>query len=164
LDVQLHGFKKHIWFLCLLALLIGSVKITATTTPLSACLNNLRMIDGAKEQVALEKKLAEGTTVDPSEVIPYIKGRMLPQCSGGGTYSLGRIGEDSTCSISGHSWARAAREHEKSKRREAIIIVGITVAFVAVVWLITGAIVVGLRDRKESSRIENKLGGDGQRS
>lgn len=69
-----------------------------TTAP-NACVNNLRQLDGAKAQLALEYKLTNGTPVRPAQVGLYLKGGVLPQCPEGGTYTLGKTGENPTCSI-----------------------------------------------------------------
>lgn len=65
----------------------------------NACVNNLRQIDGAKAQLALEHQLTNGTPVRPTQVGLYLKGGVLPQCPEGGTYTVGKIGENPTCSI-----------------------------------------------------------------
>src|SRR5436305_8629914 len=56
------------------------------TAQKNACIQNLRQIDGAKEQWALENKKSSGTTVVESEVNSYIKGG-APKCPGGGAYT-----------------------------------------------------------------------------
>lgn len=65
----------------------------------NACISNLRQIDGAKEQFALEKKLPVGHVLSADEeklVYNYIKGGE-PKCPGGGKYSLNPIGAAPTC-------------------------------------------------------------------
>lgn len=71
-------------------------RVTAAT---GACVNNLRQIDGAKAQLALEHKLTNGTPVRPAQVGLYLKGGVLPQCPEGGIYKVGKTGENPTCSI-----------------------------------------------------------------
>ena len=64
----------------------------------SSCINNLRQIDGAKEQWALEnKKIASDTPVD-SDLIgtdKYIK--VKPTCPQGGTYSYNNMITKPSC-------------------------------------------------------------------
>jgi hypothetical protein len=72
------------------------------TAPRNACVNNLRQIDGAKEQWALEKKIAAGELCMPNEVDAYIKGGR-PTCPMGGTYIYGKVDDPPRCSIQGHS-------------------------------------------------------------
>jgi hypothetical protein len=64
-----------------------------------ACLENLTKLDGAKEQWALENKKPNGAEVKMEDLVGengYIKRE--PVCPRGGTYTLGVIGEDPTCS------------------------------------------------------------------
>ena len=68
-----------------------------------SCINNLRLIDAAKEQYALENNLEEGDTVSTDNVKVYLKGSTMPDCPAAGSYSLEAVGTPPTCSISGHS-------------------------------------------------------------
>jgi hypothetical protein len=68
----------------------------------NACINNLRQIDAAKNQWALEKGKANGTAVTEADITPYIQGGVLPKCPAGGKYTIGKVGENPTCSIPGH--------------------------------------------------------------
>src|SRR5690242_8322841 len=58
------------------------------TTQKNACIKNLRQIDGAKQQWAIETKKSAGTPTVVSEVNAYIKAG-APVCPGGGTYTYG---------------------------------------------------------------------------
>jgi hypothetical protein len=76
-------------------------------TAANACINNLRQFDSAKEQWKLENGKDNGAVVTKADITPYIKldsNGNLPKCPGGGTYSLGRIGEDTKCSIGTSAW------------------------------------------------------------
>lgn len=81
----------------------GFIRARATKAS-NACPNNLRQVDGAKQQWQLENKATNGAAVSWDEVRPYM-GRgpegTLPRCPEGGTYILGRIGEKPRCSIGG---------------------------------------------------------------
>jgi prepilin-type N-terminal cleavage/methylation domain-containing protein len=67
------------------------------------CIRNLRVIDSAKEQYAIDNRLAQGATMPAlsalcgSGTTTYIKGGM-PRCQRGGTYTVGNLGVDPTCS------------------------------------------------------------------
>jgi prepilin-type N-terminal cleavage/methylation domain-containing protein len=61
-----------------------------------ACINNLRIIDNAKEQDALENNLNVGGT--SANYTDYIKGNALPVCPASGTYTVGVIDTDPACS------------------------------------------------------------------
>jgi prepilin-type N-terminal cleavage/methylation domain-containing protein len=77
------------------------VKARATTQK-NACINNLKQIDGAKEQWALENKKSAGSATDTTAVNTYIKGGS-PSCPGGGSYTYNALDRVPSCSISGHS-------------------------------------------------------------
>lgn len=69
-----------------------------------ACINNLRMIEGAKEQWALENRQEAGALPSAVEIYGtkerpggYMK--YPPECPVGGKYVLGGIGKDPTCSL-----------------------------------------------------------------
>lgn len=62
----------------------------------SACINNLRQIDSAVQQFAIENKKRVGDEVAyPTDLLPYIKlnsANSIPPCPAGGEYSLSTIG------------------------------------------------------------------------
>jgi len=67
------------------------------------CINNLRKIDDASSQFALEQSRKTGDSLSfPADLTPYIKlnvGSQIPPCPAGGTYSLKLIGAHPTCSL-----------------------------------------------------------------
>lgn len=69
----------------------------------NVCINNLRQIDGAKEELALEKKKTKGESIPYEELHKYIKGGAIPTCPSGGEYFLGSVDEAPRCTIEGHS-------------------------------------------------------------
>jgi prepilin-type N-terminal cleavage/methylation domain-containing protein len=85
----------------LAAIAIPNFVKARTTAQKNSCINNLRQIDGAKEQWALEAKKAQGDAVVEADVNEYIKAG-APDCPGGGTYSYNAIGSPPTCTISEH--------------------------------------------------------------
>jgi outer membrane lipoprotein-sorting protein len=83
----------------------ATASTTANTRWRNACINNLRQIDAAKNQFALENKKTNGDPVTEADIKPYIKldaDGNLPKCPAGGKYTLGKVGETPTCSIEGH--------------------------------------------------------------
>src|SRR5208282_5197010 len=62
----------------------------------SACINNLRQIDSACNQWALEMRQTTGATINyPNDLTPYIKLNVLngiPACPAGGTYTVAALG------------------------------------------------------------------------
>ncbi len=69
----------------------------------NACINNLRQIDGAKEDVALTQKLKPGDVVLVDDVIVLLKGKQWPVCPAGGTYAVGLVDQPPRCTVAGHS-------------------------------------------------------------
>lgn len=72
-----------------------------------ACIANLKQIDGAIQQWALEHNVAETNAVVMSEAANYLKGGVLPTCPFGGSYAAGKtVGDPPTCTKAaelGHS-------------------------------------------------------------
>src|SRR6266481_1233365 len=74
----------------LAAIAIPNFVKARTTSQMNACINNLRQMDGATQEWALETKQPAGANVGQSQITPYIKltsTGVLPACPGGGTYS-----------------------------------------------------------------------------
>jgi prepilin-type N-terminal cleavage/methylation domain-containing protein len=69
----------------------------------NACINNLRQIDAAAAQFALEQHKTTGTAITfPDDLTPYIKmnaAGSLPVCPAGGQYSDASIGATPQCSL-----------------------------------------------------------------
>jgi hypothetical protein len=68
----------------------------------AVCINNLKQIDGAKQQWALENKKTVEDVPAATELAPYFKGNAFPVCPAGGGYSINAVGLGTTCSIPGH--------------------------------------------------------------
>ncbi len=79
----------------------------ATTTPVvqqaNACINNLRLLDGAKQQWALENRKRENATPGVQDILPYIKDGAFPKCPSGGAYILNAVQAHPSCSAQGHA-------------------------------------------------------------
>jgi hypothetical protein len=88
--------------LCAMILVRSSVRINRHPAS-SSCVNNLRQLEGATEQWALENKKTAGTLVDSQAVLPYLKGSAMPVCPEGGVYRLGQVGAPPQCSVRGHT-------------------------------------------------------------
>jgi prepilin-type N-terminal cleavage/methylation domain-containing protein len=87
----------------LAAIAIPNFVRARTTAQTNACINNLRQIDGAKEQWALENKKVTGATVNDTDITPYLKNSAMPTCPAGGKYTAGNVGTDPGCDQSGHA-------------------------------------------------------------
>lgn len=74
-----------------------------STSQANACINNLRQIDAAANQFALEHNLTNGSPINfPSDLTPYIKlnsAGEIPGCPQGGIYHISKVGETPTCSL-----------------------------------------------------------------
>jgi len=68
----------------------------------AACINNLRQIDGAKQQFALESQKQRGALVSTEDLAPYFPNKAMPTCPGGGVYTLNPVGLNPICNVSGH--------------------------------------------------------------
>jgi len=94
--------------------LLGMIVVSNFVHPCCAssansCASNLRQIDGAAAQFALENHLTNGDRINfPDDLTPYIKlnktGK-IPSCPDGGLYHLSRVGENPTCSLGNHRHA-----------------------------------------------------------
>jgi prepilin-type N-terminal cleavage/methylation domain-containing protein len=66
----------------------------------NTCINNLRLIDGAKQQWALENNEAASATPDSTALVSYI-GRpgttALPTCPSGGGYTIDDVNTQPSC-------------------------------------------------------------------
>jgi len=81
----------------------------------SACINNLRQIDGAMQEFAIEAGKTVGYVVSyPTDLTPYIKlnsANSIPSCPAGGIYTVSPVGIEPSvmCSLGNtvsppHTW------------------------------------------------------------
>ena len=78
------------------------VKARATSQQ-NACINNLRQIDAAVNQWALEQRQVTGAAVTLANILPYVKlnsANSLPPCPAGGYYSVSVVGTNPLCTLS----------------------------------------------------------------
>jgi hypothetical protein len=74
--------------------------INASVVP---CIANLKQIDGAIQQWALENKKSTTNVVLVHGAVEYLKGSQLPTCPQGGKYILKTVRESPECTIIGHT-------------------------------------------------------------
>jgi competence protein ComGC len=86
----------------MMAIAIPNFVKARDTAQMNACINNLRMIDAAKNEWALENNKKSTDTPSQSDLAHYLKNGQFPTCPKGGTYTIGSVGEAPTCSVSGH--------------------------------------------------------------
>ncbi len=70
------------------------------TAQKNACINNLRMIDNAKQLWATENRKGDADVPGQDDIKVYIKNNRFPTCPGGSanTYTIGAINVDPSCS------------------------------------------------------------------
>lgn len=92
----------------LAAIAIPNFVKARSTSQQNACINNLRQMDGAMEQYALENKLGSSSTYTLANLQPYIRltsSGALPGCPAGGTYAAGTsVTNSPTCSLSNSTY------------------------------------------------------------
>jgi len=88
----------------LAAIAIPNFVKARATSQANACINNLRQIDAAANQFALEKGKTTGSTLTlTTDLTPYIKlnsNQSIPPCPAGGTYALATVGTNPSCTLS----------------------------------------------------------------
>jgi len=82
----------------LAAIAIPNFVKARTTAQQKACIQNMKQIDAAKEQWALENKKTQGEAVVDDDVNAYLKNSLRPACPSGGTYTYGAVGVNPSCS------------------------------------------------------------------
>ncbi len=80
----------------------AAVQKADAETARNSCINNLRQIDAAKQQWALEKNKAAEAIPTVQDLLPYFKDQTFPVCPSGGIYTLNAVGYLPSCSVPGH--------------------------------------------------------------
>ena len=70
---------------------------------LNSCVNNLRQLDAAKQQWALENNKTAEAVPTAQDIAPYLKDQAIPVCPASGKYTLNSVATVPTCSIAGHA-------------------------------------------------------------
>ncbi len=88
----------------LAAIAIPNFVKARSTSQANGCINNLRQINSAESQFALEQHKTTGDNINfPGDLTPYIKMNStgeLPICPAGGTYDCPTVGTNATCTLS----------------------------------------------------------------
>ncbi len=92
----------------LAAIAIPSFLKARTESQSKGCINNLRIIDAAKEQAAMEHGWAQTQAIgvgtdEYTNMLAYVKNNEMPTCPANGTYTIGAMNALPTCNIDGHS-------------------------------------------------------------
>jgi prepilin-type N-terminal cleavage/methylation domain-containing protein len=73
------------------------------TSQRNACIENLRQIDSAKQQWAIEMKQDSSATPAAADLDSYIKGGWASlACPAGGAYTINDMSNDPTCDVALH--------------------------------------------------------------
>jgi len=88
----------------LAAIALPNLVKARATSQAKTCINNLRQIDSAVNQWAIEKGKSTGATCGTDDLTPYIKlnsAGAIPMCPAGGTYDVGSwyVGHTPRCSL-----------------------------------------------------------------
>ena len=88
----------------LAAIAIPNFVRARTTSQMNACINNLRQVDGAKQQWALETKQSTNATPDITDISVYLRNAVT--CPAGGatatfasSYTMGNVATKPQCQI-----------------------------------------------------------------
>lgn len=88
----------------MLAIAIPNFVKARDTAMHNACVNNLRIIDAAKNQWALENNKKAEDVPTAQDLNPYIKGGFVSlHCPAGGSYTIGSVNQAPVCSIPKHT-------------------------------------------------------------
>ena len=89
----------------LAAIAIPNFVRARTTSQTNACINNLRQIDGAKQQWALENHQTSTAAPLSAVLMPYL-GRgtqgSWPTCPAAGVYTINNVSVAPTCNVANH--------------------------------------------------------------
>jgi prepilin-type N-terminal cleavage/methylation domain-containing protein len=86
------------------AIAAPGIRRTREVSQARSCIRNLRQIDSAKEQYAMDNRLPQGSTMPALSAFcgagtaTYIKGG-APRCPRGGAYTVNDLGTSPACSV-----------------------------------------------------------------
>lgn len=87
----------------LFAIAIPNFVKARNTAQMNACINNLRLIDSAKQQWALEKGKDSTAMPTQDDIQPYLgRDHIMPNCPAGGAYDIKSLQVMPTCTIPDH--------------------------------------------------------------
>jgi hypothetical protein len=86
-----------------LAIAIPNFVRARTMAQTNMCLNNLKQIEGAKQQWALENKKLNSDSPAAADLDSYLKsGFHSLKCPAGGTYMINPVDQNASCSVAEH--------------------------------------------------------------
>lgn len=88
----------------LVSIAIPNFRKSREVAQYNVCFENLKQLEAAKQVFGMESGKKNGDVVLESNIVgANLYMRKLPECPGGGTYSIEAIGDNATCTIAGHS-------------------------------------------------------------
>ena len=84
------------------------------TAQVNACKANLRTLEFAIQQWALEKRKRDDSEVTLEDLESYMKDG-IPRCPSGGEYTLGTVEEKPMCNVGGHTIIPEEEEEEEEE-------------------------------------------------
>ena len=100
------GYVGMLWAVIfipmMLAIAIPNFVMARQTSQMNACINNLRQIDAAKQEWALENNKKAADTPTQADLAHFLKNGQFPACPTSGTYTIGVVSNAPTCSIPKH--------------------------------------------------------------
>ena len=88
----------------LMAIAVPAFIQARATARRSSCIHNMKQIETAKEQWAMDTKKNNGDAAAFTDLVgPTLYMKSTPSCPSAGTYTVNAIGTIPTCSVSGHA-------------------------------------------------------------
>ena len=72
---------------------------------INKCLVNMRKIERAMRLWELDKNKPSDANVTMADILPYLKGELIPVCPSNGKYAVANLEDPPTCTKAGHSMA-----------------------------------------------------------
>jgi regulator of replication initiation timing len=67
------------------------------------CIRNLHLIDSAKQAWAVDNSKDATDVPTAQDLLPYLRGGVMPTCPSGGSYTIGAMSDLPSCSVPGHA-------------------------------------------------------------
>lgn len=109
--MKLNKYAFTLVEIMIVVMIIGLLAIMAfpnfararTTATKNMCINNLRLVNAAKEQFALTHSKDGDYVPSAEELLPYLKDQQMPTCPASGeNYTFNAINTDPSCDVPDH--------------------------------------------------------------
>lgn len=80
--------------------------VTPEQANTAACINNLRMIEAAKQQWAQQNGKPAGALMTPADIAVFFPNSTVPACPAGGVYTINPAGIAPLCTAQGHTLSK----------------------------------------------------------